>query len=229
MRACAEARAPTGVAVRLSQVRAARARARECHRIFAGRWATDLSKFDPNGVPGTPSLARTTVRCSRPQYARGRRSRRWHDDPGAWAAGGHAYASASSSSGAARILAIESNVEAYLKCLIVKEALGIGRAPSSCWATSIFISRAARIASTWCSACGVLYHMEDPLMLIRASRARPTGVSSGRTISMSGSATAAWRFRPRWMGFKSNILPRAVSGPRAAGLLGRQQSHRRAG
>jgi SAM-dependent methyltransferase len=68
--------------------------------------------------------------------------------------------------GAARILAIESNVEAYLKCLIMKEAFGIARATFMLGDFGLYLrDTAERFDMVFC--CGVLYHMEDPLALIR--------------------------------------------------------------
>ena len=68
--------------------------------------------------------------------------------------------------GAARILAIEANVEAYLKCLIMKEALGISRATFMLGDFgTVLRDTTERFDLVFC--CGVLYHMDDPLALIR--------------------------------------------------------------
>jgi Protein of unknown function (DUF1698) len=64
--------------------------------------------------------------------------------------------------GAGRILAIESNVEAYLKCLIVKEALGMKRAEFMLGDFTLYLQECTeRFDLVFC--CGVLYHMQDPL------------------------------------------------------------------
>jgi Protein of unknown function (DUF1698) len=67
--------------------------------------------------------------------------------------------------GAESIVAIESNVEAWLKCLIVKEVLGLKRSQFLLGdAISYMKSMPQRFDLIMCS--GVLYHMEDPLALI---------------------------------------------------------------
>jgi len=133
--------------------------------IFSGHWATDLSKLDAEWHGGTVDLAND----SRPALAartlgtadrvdgmtilelgplEGLHTRRFEQ------------------LGAARILAIESNVEAYLKCLILKEALGMKRAEFLLGDFNLYLQDGApRFDMVF--ACGVLYHMEDPLALIR--------------------------------------------------------------
>jgi len=67
--------------------------------------------------------------------------------------------------GAASILAIEANTRAYLKCLIVKEVLGLAR---SRFLLGDFVQflRANEERYTLCFASGVLYHMINPVELI---------------------------------------------------------------
>jgi hypothetical protein len=67
--------------------------------------------------------------------------------------------------GADSIVAIESNVEAWLKCLIVKEVLGLKRSRFLLGdAIAYMNSKPQQFDLIICS--GVLYHMIDPLALI---------------------------------------------------------------
>ena len=67
--------------------------------------------------------------------------------------------------GAAHIVAIEANKEAFLKCLIVKEIAGLNR---SSFLLGDFVayleSETRRFDLIFC--CGVLYHLENPIHLI---------------------------------------------------------------
>ena len=67
--------------------------------------------------------------------------------------------------GAASIIAVEANTRAYLKCLIVKEVLGLQRARFLC---GDFVEYLRAVQGTFdvCLASGVLYHMRDPVELI---------------------------------------------------------------
>jgi hypothetical protein len=63
--------------------------------------------------------------------------------------------------GADSILAIESNIHAYLKCLIVKELLGLQR---SSFLLGDFVSYLRENSDNFdlCVASGILYHMQEP-------------------------------------------------------------------
>jgi hypothetical protein len=67
--------------------------------------------------------------------------------------------------GAASVTAIESNTHAYLKCLIVKEILGLKRAKFLC-GNFVEYLRENPIPLSICFASGVLYHMKNPAELI---------------------------------------------------------------
>ena len=67
--------------------------------------------------------------------------------------------------GAEAILAIEANATAFLKCLVVKEALGLDRVRFVLGDFSAYLREAPRRFDL-IFACGVLYHMTDPLELI---------------------------------------------------------------
>jgi hypothetical protein len=76
---------------------------------------------------------------------------------------GHTYML--ESLGAESVLAIEANKRAYLKCLIVKEILGLSR---SRFLLGDFVSflRENEAPFDVCIASGVLYHMQNPCELI---------------------------------------------------------------
>jgi hypothetical protein len=67
--------------------------------------------------------------------------------------------------GAAEVVAIEANTRAYLKCLIVKEVLGLKRVRFLC---GDFVEHLRADAATFdaCLASGVLYHMRNPVELL---------------------------------------------------------------
>ena len=67
--------------------------------------------------------------------------------------------------GAAEVVAIESNQRAFLRCLLVKELLGIERAR---FLHGDFVGYLRGTAETFdlCFASGVLYHMRAPVELI---------------------------------------------------------------
>ena len=67
--------------------------------------------------------------------------------------------------GAASILSIEANTRAYLKCLIVKELLELHRVRFVCGDFVEFL-RANQARYDVCIACGVLYHMRNPIELL---------------------------------------------------------------
>lgn len=69
--------------------------------------------------------------------------------------------------GASEVLAIEANAEAYVKCLIVKEALNLERAHFMLGDFTEYLeSTNERFDMVFAS--GVLYHMTDPLGLIES-------------------------------------------------------------
>jgi hypothetical protein len=133
--------------------------------IFAGRWASDLSIINPAWRGGDANL----IVDARPDYAvqqfgsGGRLDGMRVLELGPLE-GMHTWRL--EQRGAARILAIEANVEAYLKCLIVKEALGLKRAEFLLGDFNLYLRDCAERFDI-VFACGVLYHMEDPLALIR--------------------------------------------------------------
>jgi hypothetical protein len=73
--------------------------------------------------------------------------------------GGHTYQLEKSG---AKVLAIEANVEAYLKCLIVKELTGMTNSRFELGDFNIYLEQSAKQFDL-IFASGVLYHMPDPL------------------------------------------------------------------
>jgi hypothetical protein len=67
--------------------------------------------------------------------------------------------------GAARVTAIEANSLAFLKCLAVKEALGLENVRFLLGDFVAFL-RERRHSFDLCVACGVLYHMQNPVELL---------------------------------------------------------------
>lgn len=77
--------------------------------------------------------------------------------------GGHSYML--ERLGAATIIAIEANPRAYLKCLIIKEILGLQRVRFLC-GNFVEYLRTNRITFDLCVASGVLYHTQNPVELL---------------------------------------------------------------
>jgi SAM-dependent methyltransferase len=133
--------------------------------IFSGRWASDLSIFNREWRGGGANL----IVDPRPDYAVQQFGANARLDGMSVLElgpleGMHTWRL--EQRGAARIVAIESNVEAYLKCLIMKEALGLKRAEFLLGDFNLYLQNSPERFDI-VFACGVLYHMEDPLSLIR--------------------------------------------------------------
>ncbi|HEY0421696.1 MAG TPA: methyltransferase domain-containing protein [Rhodopila sp.] len=133
--------------------------------IFAGKWASDLTPVCD--VTGTGSAA--LFRDVRPGQAADSLG---HDgrldgfrllELGPLEAA-HSYQL--EQLGASEIIAVEANTEAFLKCLVVKEILGLKNVRFLCGDIVAYLkSCTRRFDMIFCS--GVLYHMSDPLELIR--------------------------------------------------------------
>lgn len=67
--------------------------------------------------------------------------------------------------GAAEIVAVEANTRAYLKCLVIKELLGLKRARFLCGDFVEYLRGETRCFEA-ALASGVLYHMRDPVELL---------------------------------------------------------------
>jgi hypothetical protein len=77
--------------------------------------------------------------------------------------GGHSYLL--EQSGAASVISVEANTRAYLKCLIIKEVLGLQRVRFRCGDFVSYLKQTEEQFDLIFSA-GVLYHMRDPVGLI---------------------------------------------------------------
>jgi SAM-dependent methyltransferase len=134
--------------------------------IFRDRWASDLGPL--LGVSGTGTVPLFTD-DDRPQMAAnvlgtdGRLDGLDVLELGPLE-GGHTYQL--ERLGARSITAVEASVEAYLKCLVVKETLSLQRSRYLLGDVVEFLTRNQRSFDiVFCS--GILYHMADPLLLIR--------------------------------------------------------------
>lgn len=78
--------------------------------------------------------------------------------------GGHTYML--EQAGAASVTAIEASSRAYLKCLVTKEVTGLRRSSFLLGDFEEYLRRANERFDT-VIACGVLYHMKDPVELIQ--------------------------------------------------------------
>jgi len=133
--------------------------------IFSGAWASDLSEVLPGSVSGN---APHFVGDNRPQAGATGLGRNGRLDgmrvlelgP---LEGGHTYQLEKLG---ADVLAIESNSDAYLKCLIAKEITGIKAKFMLGDATAFLNSTRERFDLVF--ACGILYHLRDPITVIEA-------------------------------------------------------------
>jgi hypothetical protein len=133
--------------------------------IFAGKWASDLAPVCSVTGTGNADLFRDP-RAQMAADALGRQGRL--DGFRVLELGPleAAHTCLLERLGAAEIIAVEANTEAFLKCLIVKEALGLANARFLCGDIVGYLGACdRRFDLIFCS--GVLYHMSDPIELIR--------------------------------------------------------------
>lgn len=74
--------------------------------------------------------------------------------------------------GAASVTAVEANGGAYLRCLVVKELLGLDGAQFKLGDFGEFLRTAGERRFDAAVACGVLYHLSDPVDLLAQLAAR---------------------------------------------------------
>lgn len=86
--------------------------------------------------------------------------------------GGHTYML--EQAGARTITAVEANSRAFLKCLIVKELLGLQRCSFLCGDFMEYLRQAGPSFEV-CLAAGVLYHVQNPAELLALLARRCTG------------------------------------------------------
>ncbi len=77
--------------------------------------------------------------------------------------GAHSYMA--QQAGAARVLGVEANRMAFLKCLVTKELLELSRCSFLCGEVIEYL-KADTEQFDVCIACGILYHMTNPVQLI---------------------------------------------------------------
>jgi hypothetical protein len=111
--------------------------------------------------------------------------------------GGHTYML--ERLGAKSVVAVEANARAYLKCLIVKELLGLERA-QFLYGDFLEYLRQTSPKFDVCIASGVLYHMREPIELNQATRPmRQAGLCLDALLRANPcphkSAIAEWGFR----------------------------------
>lgn len=132
--------------------------------IFAGNWASDLRDVLP-GVESGPHRLFVDGRAQQAADALGRNGR--FDGFSVLELGPleGAHSHLLETLGAGPISAVEANAAAYLKCLVVKEALGL----KARFLLGDFVEHLKSGAGPYdlIFASGVLYHMPSPLELIR--------------------------------------------------------------
>ncbi|HTI67053.1 MAG TPA: DUF1698 domain-containing protein [Caulobacteraceae bacterium] len=132
--------------------------------LFEGQWATDLSDVLP-GIEAGPHRMFTD---HRPRQAAERLGTAGRIDGLSVLElgpleGAHTWQL--EQLGAAEVLGVEANATAFLKCLVVKEALGSARSRFMLGDFSEFLRGGGRRFDL-IFASGVLYHMADPLDLV---------------------------------------------------------------
>jgi hypothetical protein len=136
--------------------------------IFRDHWASNIEEVHPGVTSGPLPMFRTDGRPSIAAQYLGL-------EPGSLQGmnilelgpleGAHTYQLAKL--GADRILAIEANAEAFLKCLVVKEILQTPRCRFLLGDCLKFLQESPdQFDMIFCS--GILYHMENPFELIKA-------------------------------------------------------------
>ena len=77
--------------------------------------------------------------------------------------GAHSYMA--EKAGASRVVGVEANTKAYLKCLVTKEVFDLQKTSFLCGDVMPYLAEASEQFDV-CIACGLLYHMVEPVRLI---------------------------------------------------------------
>jgi hypothetical protein len=85
--------------------------------------------------------------------------------------GAHSYMA--QMAGASRVTAVEANTNAFLKCLVVKELFDLDRCSFLCGDALEYLSAGSEQFDL-CIACGILYHMVEPIRLLDLISQRST-------------------------------------------------------
>ena len=83
--------------------------------------------------------------------------------------GGHSYMA--QGAGAESVVAVEANRDAFLRCLVTKEIFGLDRCSFLCGDVLEYLAGEERSFDV-CVACGILYHLVEPVRLIELISAR---------------------------------------------------------
>lgn len=75
--------------------------------------------------------------------------------------------------GARRVTAVEANTNAFLKCLVAKELLGLDRCSFLCGDALEYMERSDDTFDV-CIACGILYHSTEPVRMLELISRRAT-------------------------------------------------------
>jgi hypothetical protein len=87
--------------------------------------------------------------------------------------GAHSYMA--QMAGAGSVTAVEANTKAFLKCLVVKELFGLDRCSFLCGDALEYLSASSEQFDL-CIACGILYHMSEPIRLLDLISRRATAL-----------------------------------------------------
>jgi len=134
--------------------------------IFSGHWASDLAPLIPGVQAGSSALFYADSRPAQAAQVFGMNGRL--DGMNILELGPleGAHSFAMERLGASSILSIEANVEAFLKCLIIKEILNLRYTRFMLGDVMEFLKENRnRFDIIFCS--GILYHMENPVQLIK--------------------------------------------------------------
>lgn len=130
--------------------------------IFSGGWASDLSAVLPGAISGDiPLFADARPKAAATALGRSGRLDGMRVLELGPLEGGHSYALEHLG---AEVLAIESNADAYLKCLIAKDITGM-KARFMLGDVTAFLTE-TRERFDLIFASGILYHMRDPVTVI---------------------------------------------------------------
>ena len=136
--------------------------------VFAGKWASDLSRLLSVENTGGADLFMNDPRPGLAAAAFGRGTGRLDGmrvlELGPLE-GGHSYQL--EKLGAAHVTAVDADVEAYLKCLVIKEVLGLKRCSFLLGDALAFLrDNTSHYDLVFCS--GLMYEVADPLRVIKA-------------------------------------------------------------
>jgi hypothetical protein len=87
--------------------------------------------------------------------------------------GAHSYMA--QAAGAEQVIGVEANANCFLKCLVTKEILGLDRCSFLCGDVTEYLATVDEKFDV-CFACGLLYHMVDPVRLLDLISRRATRI-----------------------------------------------------